>query len=103
MRSLQLALVGAFDVLIAGLLFGAGLPVVYALAMRALTFRSTTLVDDHGAIHTRPSPLGRGLSVLLIAVVVVGVGLGLVLIVASGFGKAVSFENIVPMIVDKKK
>lgn len=103
MRSIQLALVGAFDVLIAGLLFGAGIPVVYALAMRALTLRSETTVDDTGAIHTRPSALGRGVSGLLIAVVVAGVLLGLLLIVASGFGKAVSFENIIPMIVDKKK
>jgi hypothetical protein len=101
-RSIQLALVGAFDVLIAGLLFGAGLPVVYALAMRALTVRSSTWVDDGGTIHNRPSLLGRSLSGLLLAVILLGVLLGLVLIVSSGFGKTVSFENIIPTIVDKK-
>jgi hypothetical protein len=35
-------------------------------------------------------------------VIVLGVLLGLVLIVSSGFGKTVSFENIIPTIVDKK-
>ena len=102
MRSIQLALVGAFDVLVAGLLFGAGLPVVYALAMRALTVGSSTTVDDSGALHHRPSAIGRTLSGLLIAVIVLGIVLGLVLIVASGFGKTVSFESIIPTFVDKK-
>lgn len=102
MRSIQLALVGAFDVLAAGLLFGAGLPVVYALAMRALTLGAHPAPDEAGVVHTRPTVLGRALSGLLIAVVVLGVLLGLVMIVASGFGKAVSFETIVPTLVDKK-
>ncbi len=102
MRSLELALLGAGKVLFAGLVFGAGLPVVYALAMRALTIGSTTVVDDGGRSHTHPSPLGRALAGLLIALIVGGVVLGLVLIVASGFGKAVSFEHVIPTIVDEK-
>ena len=77
MNSIELALQGAGRVLLAGLLFGAGLPVVYALAMRALTL-------------------------LLIAVLVGAVVLGLVMIVATGFGKTVSFEHLIPSIVDKK-
>ncbi len=99
MRSLELALQGAGKVLLAGLVFGAGLPVVYALAMRALTVGSDT-TDAAG--HTRHSPVGRTLATVLVAVVVAGVALGLVMIVASGFGKAVTFEHVVPTIVDKK-
>ena len=102
MRSIELALQGAGRVLFAGLIFGAGLPVIYALAMRALTIGATSVPGADGAVTYRPSPLGRVLSVLLIAVVLGGVVLGLVLIVASGFGRAVSFEHIIPTIVDKK-
>jgi formate/nitrite transporter FocA (FNT family) len=101
-NSIELALQGAGRVLFAGLVFGAGLPVVYALAMRALTINSTTVAEADGAIHYRPSVLGRVLSVLLLAVIVGGVVLGLVMIVASGFGKTVSFEHLIPTIVDEK-
>lgn len=102
MNSIELALQGAGRVLIAGLLFGAGLPVVYALAMRALTLNSTTVAEADGTIRYRPSALGKVLALLLIAVIVGGVVLGLVMIVASGFGKTVSFEHIIPTIVDEK-
>ncbi|MGG5258208.1 hypothetical protein [Phycicoccus avicenniae] len=99
MRSLELALQGAGKVLLAGLVFGAGLTVVYALAMRVLTLGAR---PTDGGGPPQYTLLGRTLAGLLIAVVVGGVLLGLLLIVASGFGKAVSFENIVPAIVDKK-
>lgn len=102
MNSIELALEGAGKVLLAGLAFGAGLPVVYALAMRALTLGSTTLVDEKGTITHRPSVYGRVLSGLLVLVLVGAVVLGLVMIVATGFGKAVSFEHVIPSIVDKK-
>jgi len=102
MRSLELALQGAAKVLFAGLAFGAGLTVVYALAMRALTVGSRRIASSDGTVRVEQSLLGRVLAGLLVLVVVGGVVLGLVLIVAGGFGKAVSFENIVPTIVDKK-
>ena len=38
---------------------------------------------------------------LLIAVVVAGIVVGMMIIVATGFGKEVTFENIYPTIVDK--
>ncbi|MBT9255037.1 hypothetical protein KMZ32_08040 [Phycicoccus sp. MAQZ13P-2] len=98
MRSIQLALEGAGNVLVVGLLFGAGLPVIYALAMRALVVGADEAPDG----SVRYSPLGRVLAGLLVAIIVGGVVLGLVLIVASGFGKAVSFEHVFPTIVDKK-
>ena len=102
MNSIQLAIEGAARVLFAGLLFGAGLPVVYAVALRALTIGSTTSVDADGAIRVRPSVLGRVLAALLVAVVIGGIVLGLMIIVASGLGKTVSFEHLIPTFVDKK-
>lgn len=102
MRTLELALHGGGRVLVAGLVFGAGLPVVYALAMRALAVGAQIKVDDTGGEQLRPSLAGRLLSGLLIAVLAGAAVLGITLIVASGFDKAVSFEHLIPVIIDKK-
>ena len=101
MTSIQLALEGAARVLFAGLVFGAGLPFVYALAMRCLTIGATASADATGAIRVRPTIVGKALAVLFIALVVGGVVLGLVMIVASGQGKVVSFDGIIPTLVPK--
>ena len=102
MNSIELALSGASRVLVAGLVFGAGLPFVYALAMRCLTIGATTAAGSDGAISLRPSLVGRVLAALLIAVVLGGVVLGLVMIVASGQGNTVSFDGLIPTIVPKE-
>lgn len=102
MRSLELALQGAGKVLFAAMVFGAGLPVVYALAMRSLTIGGREVTGEDGTVRTEYGPMGRALAGVLVLVLIGGVVLGLVLIVASGFGKAVSFEHVVPTIVDKK-
>ena len=58
----------------AGLVFGAGLPFVYALALRVLTIGSTAYADASGEIHSTPTVVGSRLFAgLLIAVVVAGV------------------------------
>ena len=101
MNTVKLLLEGAGEVLVAGLVFGAGLPVVYALALRVLTLGATSYAGPDGDIHSTPRMSSRLFSGVLIAVVVAGVLLGLMIIVATGFGKEVSFENIYPTIVDK--
>ncbi len=98
MSSLQLALEGAGRVLFAGLVFGAGLPVIYALAMRALTLGSVETPEG----TVRYSAVGKALAGLLVLVVVAGVALGLLLIVAKGYGKDVTFDNVFPTVVDSK-
>lgn len=101
MNTIELVIQGAGKVLLAGLVFGAGLPVIYAVALRVLTMGATTYAGPDGDVHSTPRISARLFAALLIAVVIGGVVLGLVLIVASGFGKAVSFEHIIPTIVDK--
>lgn len=103
MNTLNLALQGAGRVLMAGLVFGVGLPVIYALGMRALMLGATSTTDAAGKTVYRPTALGKALTVLLMAVIVGGVALGITIIVASGLGKAVSFEHVIPLLVDKKK
>jgi hypothetical protein len=97
----KLLLEGAGEVLVAGLVFGAGLPVVYALALRVLTLGATSYAGPDGDIHSTPRMSSRLFSGVLIAVVVAGVLLGLMIIVATGFGKEVTFDTIYPTLTDK--
>jgi hypothetical protein len=99
--TLQLLFEGASEVFVAGLVFGAGLPFVYAIALRVLTIGSTAYADPSGEIHSTPRMSSRLFAGVLIAVVVAGIVVGMMIIVATGFGKEVSFENIYPTIVDK--
>ena len=54
MNTIQLVLEGASEVFVAGLVFGAGLPFVYAIALRVLTIGSTSYADPSGEIHSTP-------------------------------------------------
>ena len=101
MNTVKLLLEGAGEVLVAGLVFGAGLPVVYALALRVLTLGATSYAGPDGDIHSTPRMSSRLFSGLLIAVVAAGVLLGLMIIVATGFGKEVTFDTIYPTLTDK--
>lgn len=101
MNTIELVLKGASNVLFAGLVFGAGLPFVYAVALRVLTIGSVDYAAADGTIRSRPRVSSRVFAGVLIAVVIGGIVLGLVLIVASGFGMAVSFESFPPSIVEK--
>ena len=101
MNTFKLLMEGGFSVLVAGLVFGAGLPVVYALALRVLTIGATSYAGPDGDIHSTPRISSRLFAGLLIAVVVAGIGVGLMIIVATGFGKEVTFDTIYPTITDK--
>lgn len=98
MNNLTFAAEGALRVLVAGLLFGAGLPAVYALGIRALAYGTG---GDAEVSHEPPHRVGRVLAYLAFAIVVAGVLLGLSVIVVSGLGMELSFDGGVPTIVDK--
>jgi len=107
--NLGFALDGAWRVLAFGLLFGAGLPLVFALGIRSLAWGNSgeALAPDAGGTasaggHDTPHPLGRVLAGVCLLVVLAGVALGLTIITATGFGKAVSFEHGYPTIVAKE-
>ena len=98
MNNLALAADGAWKVLVANLILGAGLPVVFALGVRARAYAAGGGSDGQ---HTERHPVGNVLFALYILVVLLGVALGITIVVASGFGKAVSFQHIYPTIVSK--
>jgi hypothetical protein len=103
MHNFGFAMDGAWRVLLAGLVLGAGLPILFALGIRSLAWSAggDARVHESGVTAATPRPLGKVIGYLLFAVVVLGILLGITFIVASGFGKALSFEHIFPTIVNK--
>ena len=90
---------------LASLVLGAGLPILFALGVKALAWGAGGDAEIHpdGVTGPKANPLGTVLGWLCFVVVLLGVALGITYIVATGFGKVLSFEHIYPMIVDKKK
>ena len=97
--NLQFALDGAWRVLLAGLVFGAGLPLVFAAGIRSMAWGAGGSAE---VSHAAPNPLGRVVAGVCLLVVLAGVALGITIIAAAGFGKAVSFEHVYPTIVAKE-
>ncbi|MFD0523054.1 hypothetical protein [Paractinoplanes durhamensis] len=89
--------------LFAGLVLGAGLPLLFALGIRSLAWGAGGEAEVHesGVTGPKAQPIGTVLAFVLFAIVVLGIALGITFVVASGFGKALSFEHIYPTIVPK--
>ena len=97
MNNLTFAVEGAMRVLVVGLVFGAGLPAIYALGIRALAYGQG---GDAEVSHERPHPVGTVLAYLAFALVIAGVLLGLTVIVATGLGMQLEFTPW-PTLVEK--
>ncbi|THG29982.1 hypothetical protein [Naasia lichenicola] len=100
----------AWKVLLAAVVLGAGLPALFAVGVRSFALAgagSGPLTDDDGRAIAVSAPTSGGstglriLGVVCVVLVLAAVAVGLTVIIAGGFGKAVSFENVFPMIVDK--
>ncbi|MEV0899836.1 hypothetical protein [Actinoplanes sp. NPDC049802] len=102
MHNLGFALTGAWQVLLAGLALGAGLPIIFALGIRSLAWGAgEASVNSSGVTAGTRRPLGTVLGYALFTVVVLGVLLGLTFIVGSGFGYKLDFSHIYPTLVAK--
>jgi hypothetical protein len=99
MHNFRFALEGAWQVLLAGLVLGAGLPTLFAVGVRSMAYGTGGSAEvDNGAA---PHPAGRVIGVICFAVVLLGIALGITFVIASGFGKELNFEHIYPTIKDK--
>ncbi|GAA2338779.1 hypothetical protein [Dactylosporangium salmoneum] len=103
-HNLSLALQAAWKVLLVGLVLGAGLPALFALGVRSLAWGTGGEAEVHadGTPGPKAQPFGTVLGWVCFVVVLLGVALGITFIVASGFGKVLSFEHVYPTIVNKK-
>lgn len=89
------ALDDAWRVLAAGLLLGAGLPILFALGVKSLAWA-------HGDLPDRPAnPFGRVVAVALFSIVVVAILLGIGYIVAHGFGYTLGWNGMLPTFTHK--
>lgn len=90
------------QIALAAVVLGAGLPALFALGIRASAWgRGGSAEAAAGGEEPPPHPVGRLLSTAVFAVVVLVALLGVGFIVASGYGKAVSFEHVYPTVVDR--
>jgi hypothetical protein len=94
---LELFLAAAWKVLVAGLLLGAGIPAVFAAGVR---FSAAGAGALDVPVRSGRSAY-RALGVACFALVAIAVVLGILVVVASGFGKMVSFEHVFPTLVPK--
>ncbi|MGI3781450.1 MAG: hypothetical protein ACRYG2_11805 [Janthinobacterium lividum] len=74
-----------WQVLLAGVILGAGLPALFALGIRVLG-SGRALAADGATYTTPPTGSGRAGSTVLFAVCVAAVLFGIFLVVATGFG-----------------
>ena len=97
---LSMFLQDAWKVLLYSLVLGAGLPVVYAVGVRALAIGGGRSVGDGPGV-ARANPVGTVLATVCFLVVLAGVAVGLTYVVASGQGKMLSFDHVYPTLVPK--
>lgn len=95
MNNLWLALEGAWQVLLIGMLLGAGLPAIFALGIRALSYG---VGGDADAVAHRPHPAAKVVAGLCFAVVLLAIAVGVGTIVAHGLGLQLTFENLLPVL-----
>ena len=103
MHNVSFAADSALKILVACVLLGAGLPALFAVGIRALAYGAggDAEVRESGVSSPPTRPLGTVAGYLCFAIVLLGVVLGITFIVASGFGKAVSFDHIYPPIINQ--
>jgi hypothetical protein len=90
-----------WKVLIYSLVLGAGLPVVYAIGVRASALGTVGADGVQTAAVRRRHVLGRAAAGVCFVIVLAGIGLGLAYIWASGQGEQLSFEHGYPTFVPK--
>ncbi len=90
-----------WKVLLYSVVLGAGLPVVYALGVRASALGTVTADGAEPTGTGRRHLLGKAAAAICFAVVLVGIGLGLAYIWASGHGDQLSFQHGYPTFVPK--
>ncbi|MCC2592649.1 hypothetical protein LKO27_04360 [Tessaracoccus sp. OS52] len=88
MELFGLLLEGGWRVLLAGLVLGAGLPAVFAVGIRTLSYGA---VDGQEVSDHQPHPWARVIAVVCFAIVLAAVALGIGIVVASGFGMRVEY------------
>lgn len=86
------------QVLLIGLLVGAGLPALFSVGIRAMAYGTG---GDAELSHATGHPVGKLVGYLCFALVLACICLGISIVVSSGLGYKVSFEHVLPTFVEK--
>ncbi len=100
----QLFIDAAWQVAVYGLIFGAGLPALFAVGVRSTVLANHAQkgsTSSIGVTSSLPPTVNRVVGVVCFALVVAAVAIGITLIIASGLGKEVSFQHIYPTLAPK--
>ena len=92
MNNLAIALDGAWKVLLAGLLLGAGIPTLFALAVNGLA----TAEGGEAAAGAAPRPIGKLVAVVFFIIILTLVVYGLAWLIFTSLGYKVGFSGILP-------
>lgn len=95
MSQVVLALQAGLQVLVAAVILGAGLPVIFSLGMRSLAYGTGGAAEV--TADTKPHLLGRAMAAVCFGVVILAILLGIAWIVGTGMGYALSFDHIFPV------
>jgi hypothetical protein len=95
MSQISLALQAGLQVLVAALILGAGLPVIFSLGMRSLAYGTGGSAEVD--VSAKPHPLGRAMAAVCFGVVILAILLGIAWIVGTGMGYVLSFDHIFPV------
>ena len=90
----------ASRVAIAGLIFGAGLPALFAFGVRS-TVLASGAGDKVGVRTSLPPHINRAIGIICFALVLLGLIVGILIIVGAGLGKELTFDHFVPTLQDK--
>jgi len=100
----NLFLEAAWQVAVYGLIFGAGLPALFAVGVRSTVLANHAHDGSASSIAVTssvPPVVNRVVGVVCFVVVVAAVAIGIAVIIGAGLGKEVSFEHILPTFVPK--
>jgi hypothetical protein len=96
------ALDATWRILLVGLLFGAGLPAIFALGIRSLAWGTGGEAEIHDTDEpVKPHLGGRVIAYTLFALVIATVVAGVGYIVAHGLGLTVTFNGLLPVFAPK--
>jgi hypothetical protein len=102
MENFGFAFEAGWQVVLVGLLLGAGLPAVFAVGIRSLAYAGGGSATSSGSeAPAAARPLGTVLAGACFLVVVLGIVLGLTFVLASGLGKELDFGSGFPTLADK--
>lgn len=94
----QLFLNAVLQILLVGLLVGAGLPALFSVGIKAMAYGAG---GDAEVSHEAGHPIGTVIGYLCFALVLAAIGMGISIVVSSGLGYKVSFQHVFPTFTKK--